>query len=199
VKALLAALLLVPSLANALDIDVLHRANSRKGLTRQEAKAVVASSIEHIERETGVRLKVIHWTSRPALLVRVPNNPGPFGPHMRGVFASSGDTGTKRPLLVISPRYSWKGSWYSAGFSGICGESALAVAGRLERYETRKLLHAQTVVTHELGHMIGAGHDGELCSVMHPDAGGQLVGCNWELRFSDRSVMEIGECVGRMA
>jgi hypothetical protein len=201
-KTLLTLLILTASAAHAqtVTVDVIHRSNSLKGLSRQDAKRAFAATAEQIRAETGVRLRVKSWRSYPVGLIRMPRNPGPFGPHLPAILGSNPVNESANPAaitLVISPRYEWRGSWWSAGYSTVCGERALAIVGRLHRYGDKSLLPAQTVITHEMGHALGAKHKDEACQVMHPDAGGgQLVPCGWVLPFAPESVQEIRECVG---
>lgn len=195
-------LLLLSATAHAqtIGVDVEHRYHSR-GLSRREAREVFKSASAQIEAETGLRLVARRFVSQQARPVKMRENDGGwFGPHGSAVsqlstwnFPQPGS----RLVLRIAPRYFLAGRWWSAGVAPVCGQQATAIVGRLKRYGPSGLLHAQTVVVHELGHALGAEHDGERCSVMRPDAGAALLECNWRLSFTAAALGQIVGCQER--
>lgn len=196
-KALAFLILPTTAYAETVTLSVIHRVNSTRGLSRTEARQVLSAAIEQIRQETGVRVRVVSRRAYPVQLLRVPKDHGVFGPHHWGVLSSDALRDVPEPgriTLVISPRYQWSRKWWSAGQATVCGSRALAIVGRLQRFGPQRLVPAQTVIAHELGHALGAEHLSGECQMMHPSAGTEVQRCGWYLPFAAESVEQIRAC-----
>lgn len=196
--------LLVPASVYAmpagLKVDVTHLHNSR-GLTHGEARQVWQMAKDQISEETGVDLRLASWRSRP---VRHLTPQGPavnfLGPHRVAVnhywAQALESTDPNRISLIIAPRYRVGRRWWNAGLGELCDNHALVVSGNLRRFGANSLSPAAMVLTHELGHVLGAEHSDASCQVMHPAAGTEGERCGWGLPFAAESLGQIRLCMG---
>jgi hypothetical protein len=181
--------LLVPTAvhAQAVTVEVRHTTHPH-GLTKPEARQVVAAAVQQIRDELGVTLRVVRWSTRRG-------KPYQARAHHDAYFAGLDVDPSPRAAIVlrVEPKYKHAGQLWSAGIAYTCGWGATVMTGRFDRYPGHELAHSKVAIAHELAHALGADHsDGQ--DVMNGGAQGLLEAAGWYLGFTERSRREVGEC-----
>lgn len=163
--------------------------NIEPGLLEQAHEIAAA----RLSSAAGIKLKTLWWKTVEDGAAHL-NNLKDFGMHQPFYWWNSNYKITRRrsiSLVYTNPLLD-KGLEYFAGTSsGICN----VVGGVAVTHSKNDLLKVALVSTHEVGHLVGAFHDDSLpATIMHPNAGGHLKS-DPDPKFSDKSVLEIGDCV----
>jgi hypothetical protein len=181
--------LLFPVLAHAqvVTVEVQHTPHLH-GLTKQEARAVYNAAARQIHDELGVRLRLVRWSTKRGTPYRASSHADAYYEGLEVDPSPGADI-----VLKIRPKYRWSGKLWSAGIAYKCGWGTTVMTGRFARFVGHETDHARVAITHELAHVLGAGHSDGI-DMMHEGAQGLLEAAGWFLGFTEQSRREVEKC-----